>query len=234
MVRANRTNLAGPRLLVPAVAALFVVALAVWFLWPRQEVLLVGDSILRQTGPALDSELSWPEEVDNEAVNGSGLLTPSVFDWEAELPAMLESDPDVVVVLFIGNYTDTDLATTADGTPIGLGTPAFFEAWGAASARVASTLIDAGVEVRWVLPPPVLDPRLQQVVDGIRQQYAAVAERHPEIVLVDSYEVLADDGGGFLAQVDEDGETVTVRAGDGVHLEQGGAERLAQLIAASL
>lgn len=224
----------GVAVLVGAVG-LLLVGVAVWQLWPGREVLLVGDSILRQTGPSLDAELGWPQEVRNEAVNGSGLITPSVFDWEAELPAMLEGDPDVVVVLFIGNYTDTDLPTTADGAPIEFGSPEFFEAWGTASERLATTLLDAGVEVRWVLPPPVLDPALDPVVQGIRAEYLAVAERHPEIVLVDSFEVLATEDGDFLAQVPgDDGQVVPLRAGDGVHLDQAGADRLAQQIADSL
>jgi len=237
-MRTTRASTIGPRLLAGVgvvVVVLLLVAVGIWRLWPGQEVLLVGDSILRQTGPALDAEVGWPDEVDNQAVNGSGLLTPSVFDWQAELPGMLEGDPDVVVVLFIGNYTDTDLPTTAAGEPIQFGSPEFFAAWGVASEQLAVALLDAGVDVRWVLPPPVLDPELEPVVQGIRAQYEAVAERHPEIVLVDANEALADADGGFLAQVEgADGEPVPIRFGDGVHLEPEGAARLAQEIAASL
>jgi hypothetical protein len=225
---------------VAAGAVAFVVlaglaGLAIWALWPSPDVLLVGDSILRQTGPSLDDELGWGPDVRNEAVNGSGLLTPGEFDWEAELPGMLEGGPDTVVVLFIGNYTDTDLATTADGTPIQAGSPEFFEAWGAASERVATTLLEAGVDVTWVLPPPMLDPQNQAIVDGLRLEYEALAERHPEIELVDGTVALGGENGEFLAQREgEDGDPQTLRAGDGVHLAEAGQDALAAAIADAL
>ena len=73
---------------------------------PPRDVLLVGDSIMKSTGPALADQLGDRYRVHNEGVNGSGVLTPDVFDWPAQLPASLNQfDPDVVVMLFIGNYT---------------------------------------------------------------------------------------------------------------------------------
>ena len=50
-----------------------------------EHVLLVGDSIMRQTGPALTRQLGDEYTVHNEGVNGSGLLTPAVFDWADQL-----------------------------------------------------------------------------------------------------------------------------------------------------
>ncbi|OWY60150.1 hypothetical protein B7486_70720 [cyanobacterium TDX16] len=151
------------------------------------------------------------------------------------MPELLEGDPDVVVVLFIGNHTDVDVPLDPEGDPIEKGSPEFFAAWGAAAEQLASTLVDAGVEIRWVLPPPMLAPENQAVADGLAAEYEAVAARHPEVVLVDADDVLADADGGFLAQAeDADGEVVPLRAGDGVHLADAGAQRLAALIADSL
>ena len=48
---------------------------------PPLDVLLVGDSIMKSTGPALAHQLGSRYRVHNEGVNGSGLLTPDVFDW---------------------------------------------------------------------------------------------------------------------------------------------------------
>lgn len=226
----------GHRAALAAASTLVVLAgIAIWALWPSPDVLLIGDSIMRQTGPSLDDELGWGPDVRNEAVNGSGLLTPGEFDWEAELPGLLDDPPESAVVLFIGNYTDTDLATTADGTPIQPGSPEFFEAWGAASERVATSLLAAGVDVTWVLPPPMLDPRDQAVVDGLRLEYEALAERHPEIQLVDGTAALGGADGEFLAQRDDgDGNPETLRLGDGVHLAPAGQDALAAAIADAL
>src|SRR4029453_6969187 len=68
---------------------------------PLQHVLLVGDSIMRQTGPALERQPGAGYLFHNEAVNGSGLLTPAVFDWPAHLTRSLRRfRPDIVVMTF--------------------------------------------------------------------------------------------------------------------------------------
>ena len=85
------------------------------------DVLLVGDSIMKSTGPALADQLGDRYRVHNEGVNGSGVLTPDVFDWPAQLPASLNQfDPDVVVMLFIGNYTSdpAQMWVAADGRTV--------------------------------------------------------------------------------------------------------------------
>jgi hypothetical protein len=236
VVRANqrRGGRRGVTVALGAVVVVLLVVVVAWVVWPRQEVLLVGDSILRQTGPSLDDELGR-DDVRNAAVNGSGLITPAVYDWQSAVPELLEGDPDVVVVLFVGNHTDVDVPLDPDGDAIEKGSPEFFDAWGAAAEQLAATLVDAGVEIRWVLPPPMLAPDNQAIADGLTAEFEAVAARHPEVVLVDADRALAGDDGSFLAQVeDEDGEVVPLRAGDGVHLDDEGARRLAALIAESL
>ena len=71
--------------------------------------------------------------VRNEAVFGSGLLSPWYFDWPPHLCRVLEDyDPDVVVFLFVGNY-DLDTGRyweSADGDVIADPTSReFFTAW---------------------------------------------------------------------------------------------------------
>ena len=112
-----------------------------------EHVLLVGDSIMRQTGPALTRQLGDEYTVHNEGVNGSGLLTPRFFDWADQLEQdLVRTDPDVVVMLFIGNYTDdpAEFWTTPEGEVIrSVGAPHFAREWGrqvdAAMAAIAET-----------------------------------------------------------------------------------------------
>ena len=68
----------------------------------------------------------------------SGLLTPGLKDWVGEANGLIDTyHPKVVVVLFIGNYSDDQLWTGADGQPVpnDYG-PAFFDAWGAEAERL--------------------------------------------------------------------------------------------------
>ena len=193
-------------------------------------VLLVGDSVMNQTAQPLRRFLAADVDVRNEAVNGSGLLTPWRFDWPAHLDRVLTSfEPDVVVFLFVGNYTfgGDQRYTTEDGTVIRRrGTPAFFEAWQREAAAMTEAVGEA--EVIWVLPPPMRGRRAQAVVEGLREGYEAVADGDDSATTVDAYDVLARDGRFIARASGEDG--VRLRAGDGVHLAPRGARRLAGLI----
>lgn len=197
-------------------------------------LLLAGDSILRQTGPKLDETFGREVAVDNAALNNSGLLTPGFVDWTKRLEEQLaEDDPEAVVFLFIGNYTDTDFATDPDGNPILKNTPEFFQAWGKEADRLMQVLEDNGSDaaVYWVLPPPQYTEVNQITTAGLRAEYEALAERWPQITLIDANEALAGPNGEYLASItNRQGEVVPLRVPDTVHLTDVGARRLARLI----
>jgi hypothetical protein len=221
---------------VAVVAVLAVIAaLAVKVLiLDRDRVLLAGDSILRQTGPAVDDRFGFSTVIDNAAVNNSGLLTPHVADWHRRLQDQLdEGDPAVIVFLFIGNYTDTELYVNEDGVEVQKNTPEFFAAWGREADRLMQVLEDreSEAEVFWVLPPPQLSQENQITTAGLRQTYTELAERWPEIHLIDANAALAGPNGEYLASTtNANGRTVELRTGDTVHLTEAGARRLARLI----
>jgi hypothetical protein len=185
-------------------------------------VLLIGDSILRQTGPALAHVLGDRAVVRNVAVNGSGLLTPRFFDWPARVDAELaRATPDVVVVSFIGNYTGdpAGLWTTADGRTVeSIESPDFAPEWGRQTDALLADIAPTGAQVVLVLPPSIPVPVVQDAVDRLRIAYQQVAARWPMVTLVDAATVLPDP---------ED------RAVDGVHLSDRGERRLAAAIAAA-
>ena len=222
---------------VGVVLALLGVAVATWLsVQDEPELLLVGDSIMRQTGPALVDELP-AYEVDNRAVNGSGLLTPAVYDWVDRLPGLVaQARPEATVVLFIGNYAEEeDWWIGPDGVPVAPGTPAFFSAWRAQADEVVAILEQAGTDIYWVLPPPVASAWGNETINGLRAVYRDLAADHPGITLVDAAPPLTDGTGQFRWSVaDGEGGELPVRAGDGVHLAPDGARLLAQVIASAV
>lgn len=222
---------------VAVVLALVGVGIATW-LSVRGEpgVLLVGDSIMRQTGTAIADELPG-YEVDNRGVNGSGLLSPEVYDWVDRLPGLLaQSRPEATVVLFIGNYThEEDWWLGPDGVPVAPDTPAFFSEWRAQAEEVVSILEASGTDIYWVLPPPVASDVGNETIIGLRQVYRDLAADHPGVTLVDASPPLTDGTGKFMwSAPDPQGGDVQLRAGDGVHLAEAGARRLGEWIAAAV
>ena len=115
------------------------------------DVLLVGDSIMKSTGTALAHQLGAPWRVHNEGVNGSGLLTPGLFPWPRHLAASLNRfDPDVVVMLFIGNYTSDPVQKWigADGRLVpDVYARSFAPKWGRQAERFVTQMIDSGAGV---------------------------------------------------------------------------------------
>ena len=222
---------------VGLVVALLGVAVATWLsVQDDPELLLVGDSIMRQTGPALVEELPG-HEVDNRGVNGSGLLTPSVYDWVGRLPGLVaQSRPEATVVLFIGNYAnEEDWWIGPDGAPVAPNTPTFFREWRAQAEEVVATLEEAGTDIYWVLPPPVASDSGNETINGLRAVYRDLAADHPGITLVDAAPPLTDSTGQFRWAIpDGEGGELQVRAPDGVHLTPDGARRLASVIATAI
>jgi hypothetical protein len=199
-----------------------------------EHVLLIGDSILRQTGPALGDELGDGYTVHNEAVNGSGLLTPDVYDWLERAPELLaQTDPDVVVVEFLGNYTDdpSEFWRTGDGHVIrSVSDPQFAPEFGEQARRLMQHIARSDAAVVWVLPPPMATDELQGVVDALTEQFLALQERFPGITYVDADDALAGPDGGYAARLPVNGRLRPIRTGDGVHLTLAGQRLLADLI----
>lgn len=198
-----------------------------------RHALLVGDSIMRQTGPALANRLGDGWTVHNEGVNGSGLLTPGVFDWSDRLEQDLaRTDPDVVVFLMIGNYTadPSELWHTPEGEVVrDIGAPAFAREWGRQADEAMDAIAETGAPVVLVLPPPMPTDELQAVVDALRDEYRRIAAERPFVRLVDAARPLGGPDGewiGFLP-----GEDVPIRTADAVHLAPHGQRLLAQTIA---
>ncbi|MET0739881.1 MAG: GDSL-type esterase/lipase family protein [Acidimicrobiales bacterium] len=197
-------------------------------------VLLVGDSVMHQLGDALIDQAPRGVKVRNEAVWGSGLLSPWFVDWPANLNDLLDQyDPDIVVFLFVGNYNfggDHEYETASGVRIPDRTSPAFFRAWQAQAEHMTERAAEAGAEVAWILPPPMSGPDGQAVVDGLRDVYEQVAE-DTGAELIDANDVLARENGSFLARgTNADGESVPLRSPDGVHLAPTGAARLAALV----
>lgn len=203
------------------------------------DVLYIGDSIMNQTGPFAEAYLVDQPGVGSaktrvEGINGTGLLTPKLVDWQAKAKQLVDTyQPKVVVILFIGNYTDTDLWTGADGQPV----PndygdRFFQEWGAQAEKLTATLSAKGAKVDWVLPPPLAGDEGGRREAGMRKTYEDLKGRVPAVELVDARLALGGPNGEWVwRRPGVDGGEVTVRQGDSVHLTEDGGRLMARQIA---
>lgn len=204
---------------------------------PPVRVLLIGDSIMNQAGVYLESSLEEQSGVDvevrNEGRNGTGLLTPANYDWLAETPALVEEyQPDIIAVLFVGNYTDTGLWRTEGGAEVEGYTDLFFREWEGEARALQNELAVSGADIYWVNPPPMLADEGTRRVSYFRQIHRGIAEDWTGTVLIDGTDVLANDDGSYAFELPgEDGDLEQVRTIDSVHLTALGSELLADEIA---
>lgn len=205
----------------------------------RVDVLLIGDSIMNQSGPFLESMLRTQPALSDakvhvKAVNGSGLLTPGVFDWSTEAVALAEEyDPDITVVLFVGNYTNTDWWLDDTGAPVpGDYGPVFYEEWGEEASSLTSAVQATGSQVYWVLPPPFYGDEGLRRQELLRETYVQMARAMPGVGLIDGRSPLSTGTGQFtwkLPSIDT-GEEVAVRQSDSLHLTPDGGKLLSRQI----
>lgn len=200
------------------------------------QVLVVGDSDAGAFGPYL-KELVDGTGVAQTTVDykvSSGLARPDFFDWPAHLRATLpEAQPDIVVVTFGGN--DAQGLSEPDGShPSEWNDPVNAkEAWVAEYSRRAGEMMDllaeGGRTVVWVGIPnddnPEVSERLAVQDEAVR---AALATR-PHVQFIDTWARFSSGNGGWAEYVIDprDGKGKDVRADDGFHLNQNGAEILA-------
>jgi uncharacterized protein len=205
------------------------------------KVFIVGDSDAGTFGPYLQTLLDGTGVVTTELDYkvSSGLARPDFFDWPAEIDDKLpEVDPDIVVATFGGN--DAQGLSVANGDFI-VGDPVANEAeWVAEYSERAGAVMDQlladGRTVIWVGIPNDDNPDVTaRMAIQDKAARAAAAER-PGVIFIDTWKRFSGRTGGWAEFVIDprDGEGKDVRADDGFHLNQTGAEILAIDIAQAI
>ncbi len=202
----------------------------------QAKVYIVGDSDAGTFGPYLQQLLDGTlvAETSLNYKVSSGLARPDFFDWPAELRAKLpEVDPDIVVVTFGGNDSQ-GLSAFQDELEFIIGDPLTNEAeWTEEYQRRVGEVMDILLEndrhVIWVGIPNDDTPDVTARLAIQDRAAKAAAAARPEVVFFDTWARFAGRDGGWAECVidprDQTGKDV--RADDGFHLNQNGAEILA-------
>jgi hypothetical protein len=182
-----------------------------------------GDSLAGSLGPSLGTIAGATGVVQPyfDSRVSSGLANPGFFDWPTHATTeMATIDPEIVAFIIGAN----DWATVSDG-----------DAWKADyTAEVDSmmgTLVGPGRTVYWIGSPILKDEKMDAAVVQVNAIAAEVAKSHPTVHYIDAYKLFSDPDGNFSINLtDENGNLVTMRAGDGVHLTTDGADYLARAL----
>jgi hypothetical protein len=199
-----------------------------------------GDSLAGSLGPALGTIAGATGVVQPyfDSRVSSGLTSPNFFDWPSHATKeMVRLNPEIAVFIIGANDY---LAPTTRRTTSGSGTSTSTtvtgdDAWKADYAKRVDTMLKTlsapGRTVIWVGPPPFANDHNNDGVEQINEVSKVVIAFHPEAVFVDDYAMFLDDNGKYTdKKPDENGNLVTVRAGDGVHFTTEGGKMLARAV----
>jgi hypothetical protein len=199
-------------------------------LWVAGDSLVVtpGYSIVRAAGasPVIESVGG----VDGHVA--TGLTRPDVFNWFTHIAAEVKKLRPKVVVLNFGANDDHGYMT---GLPKGASVGSFASSeWRAEYRRRVAGVMDtvnrAGGVVVWIGLPITRSEAQTQRFDAINAIVQKEAKARPgKAIFIDTYTMFAGDNGGFVEYLENAaGDTVKVRAGDGVHFDTKGGDLIAR------
>lgn len=205
---------------------------------PDTPILMIGDSMMRLLGHEM--EKTFKKAGIQPAVSfsslGSGLVRPSVFNWNAKIDELIAEHKPATVFVAIGT-NDRQAIETEGG---GLIRYENVDEWRAAYSKciggVMDRLIAGGAKrIIWMLLPYMNETATQEhatLVNEIAREQAAAESRKDIVTLLDLGAMLSTRAGKFSRYVTDrkTGATITVRDPDGVHLSVEGGKYVSRKV----
>lgn len=203
---------------------------------PDTPVLMVGDSMMRLLGVAMEKQCKKAGIQPAVAFSslGSGLVRPNVFDWNAKIDELCKEHSPKTVVVAIGT-NDRQTLEGGDSGAIRYGVPEWEEEYARRVGAFMDRLLEKGVtRIVWLLLPDMKEPANQehaQLVNRIAKEQSQAENRRDHVTLFDLAPVLSRRPGQFSQFVmSNTGAALAVRDPDGVHLTADGAKLCARAL----
>jgi hypothetical protein len=195
-----------------------------------KRVLVVGDFMARSLAKGLSSAYREnPDALVIESTSGSsGLVRSDYYDWPAKLPEIVEEQkPDAILVMIGAN--DRQAIQTDSGSQ-SVGTDGWRAAYAARVAALAESIKATGKPALWVGLTPVQSSGMSRdysAFNGIvREQLEAKGMSFIEV-----WNGFADEEGKYVSVgPDVRGQSVQLRASDGLNFTQAGQRKLAYFV----
>ena len=184
---------------------------------------IAGDSLAGSLGPSLGemtAESGVVQPVFDSRVS-SGLESEDFFDWpEHATDELARLDPEAIA--FVIGTNDAKIFPSGDG---------WQDEYAQKVEAMMALLVGNGRDVYWVGVPTLANSTDDARAAKINTVFQDVADGFPDVTYVDAYTLFSDSGGDYASSLpDEDGDTVTMRAGDGVHLSAEGGDLMARAV----
>ena len=188
-------------------------------------VLLLGDSMMRLPGVAMERELSRARP-DVKAVSfasiGTGLARLDAFDWLGKIDEVCAEHHPAVAVVALGANDRQPMQLLDSNLVVQPGSAEWDAEYERRIGSAMDRLIAGGCgKVIWLLLPPMRDPAVDAFAQRVNGQIASAAAERPEVVVHNFSKLVADRRTGGFTERTMDPMTaaaIRVRDPDGIHL----------------
>jgi hypothetical protein len=198
---------------------------------PTYFVAVLGDSLGQMLAQGLSEAFENRPEVAilRKAKENSGLVRDDFFDWNKATQDLLASGEKIDFAVMLIGSNDRQALRNANGS-YEPGSPEWTAAYTQRIETIAGMFRDKKIPLVWVGLPILKSERLSADAVNFNQFYRAYAEK-AGATYIDIWEAFADEAGQYSASgPDINGQTVRLRAADGVHFTKAGARKLAHFV----
>lgn len=195
---------------------------------PSTYIVVFGDSLAEMLSDGLNEAYDEaPEiEVDSKTKGDSGLVRTDVHDWAKSIQDYLNGNPKITFAVMMAGVNDRQAIRDGDVVHDPL-SDRWREIYRERVDAVARAFADRKIPLLWVGAPPVKNEKfsadLAAINDIVRERVQAAGG-----VYVDIAPGFLDDKGRYVpVGPNVEGQTVRLRAGDGVHFTEAGARKAA-------
>jgi uncharacterized protein len=198
---------------------------------PAYFVAVLGDSLGQMLAQGLSEVFENRPEVAilRKAKENSGLVRDDFFDWTQATRDMLASGEKIDFAVMLIGSNDRQSLRDANGS-YEPRSPEWQAAYTQRIETIAAMFRDKKIPLVWVGLPILRSERLSADAMAFNEFYRAYAEKSGA-KYIDIWEAFADQAGQYSAVgPDINGQTVRLRAGDGIHFTKAGARKLAHFV----
>jgi hypothetical protein len=192
-----------------------------------KKVLVVGDFLASGLGEGLADAFAASPGVMIEAHGNvaSGLVRQDYYDWQKQLPEMLDEAKPAVVVVMIGANDRQQMVGNQLNEKYG--TDVWFMGYEARILAFAKIVTSRNIPLLWVGLPSFVSPSMTADSVKLNQLYQSqVTSAGGEFV--DIWDGFADENGKFIVTgSDINGQQVRLRTADGINLTTSGRRKVA-------
>jgi uncharacterized protein len=198
---------------------------------PTYFVAVLGDSLGQMLAQGLSEAFENRPEVAilRKGKENSGLVRDDFFDWTQATRDMLASGEKIEFAVMLIGSNDRQPLRDATGS-YEPRSPEWQAAYTQRIETIAAMFRDKKIPLVWVGLPILRSERLSADALAFNEFYRAYAEKSGA-TYIDIWEAFADEAGQYSAfGPDINGQTMRLRAADGVHFTKAGARKLAHFV----